>query len=124
MYMSRAGLDWEIIIKIMGHKDTVNIVKFYDLKLEAQGLADVAVAIGQGHSVAKGAKPSTVVLENRSNVPVDKLLPVANTACDDAMLVSFHDTLDEFDTTSSELSLSSKVPRMNVACPIVVSNST
>ena len=37
MYMRRAGLDWETIIKITGHKDTVNIVKFYDLKLEAQG---------------------------------------------------------------------------------------
>ena len=33
MYMRRAGLDWETIVKITGHKDTVNIVKFYDLKL-------------------------------------------------------------------------------------------
>ena len=62
--------------KITGHKDTVNIIKFYDLKLEAQGLADVAVAIGQGPSVAKGAKPSSVTLENRSDVTVKELLPL------------------------------------------------
>ena len=52
---------------------------------------------------------------------MDKLLPVASTACDDEMMVPFHDTLDEFDTTSSELSPPSKVPRMDVACPVVVS---
>ena len=37
MYMRRAGLSWETIVKITGHKSTVNLVKFYDLKLEAQG---------------------------------------------------------------------------------------
>ena len=35
--MRRAGLSWETIVKITGHKSTVNLVKFYDLKLEAQG---------------------------------------------------------------------------------------
>ena len=62
--------------------------------------------------------PTTVLLENWSNVPVDKLLPVSSTACDDDMLLPFHDTLDEFDTTSRELSPPSKVPRMEVACPV------
>ena len=38
MYMRRAGLPWETIIKITGHKSTANLVKFYDLKLEAQGI--------------------------------------------------------------------------------------
>ena len=37
MYMRRAGLPWETIVKITGHKNTVNLVKHYDLKLEAQG---------------------------------------------------------------------------------------
>ena len=37
MYMRRAGLPWETIVKITGHKSTVNLVKHYDLKLEAQG---------------------------------------------------------------------------------------
>ena len=37
MYMRRAGLPWETIVKITGHASTVNLVKFYDLKLEAQG---------------------------------------------------------------------------------------
>ena len=37
IYMRRAGLAWETIVKITGHKSTVNLVKHYDLKLEAQG---------------------------------------------------------------------------------------
>lgn len=38
MYMRRAGLPWETIKKITGHKNTENLIKYYDLKLEAQGL--------------------------------------------------------------------------------------
>ena len=41
MYMRRAGLAWETIIKITGHKNTVNLVRYYDLKLEAQGQRDI-----------------------------------------------------------------------------------
>ena len=37
MYLRRAGLPWETIIKVTGHKSTVTLVKNYDLKLEAPG---------------------------------------------------------------------------------------
>jgi hypothetical protein len=41
MYMRRAGLAWETIIKITGHKSTVTLVQSYDLKMEAHGKMDL-----------------------------------------------------------------------------------
>jgi hypothetical protein len=37
MYMRRAGLSWETIIKITGHRSAVTLVKSYDLTMEAPG---------------------------------------------------------------------------------------
>ena len=54
MYMRRAGMDWNDIIKITGHKNAVTLVKQYDLKLEAPGLHAASLAIGTGHKVAQG----------------------------------------------------------------------
>ena len=45
MYMRCAGLSWETIIKITGHKSTVNLLKFCDLKLEAQGNVLLSICI-------------------------------------------------------------------------------
>ena len=42
---------------------------------------------------------------------VEKLFPVANTMCDESMLVPFHDTMDEFYATVSELDCPAKVRR-------------
>ena len=52
--MRRAGMDWNDIIKITGHKNAVTLVKQYDLKLEAPGLHAASLAIGTGHKVAQG----------------------------------------------------------------------
>jgi len=35
--MRRAGLDWELICKITGHKSTQNLIRHYDTMLESQG---------------------------------------------------------------------------------------
>ena len=40
MYMRRAGLSWETIIKITGHRSTVTLVKSYDTSMEAPGKID------------------------------------------------------------------------------------
>ena len=65
MYMRRAGLSWETIIKITGHKNAVTLVKNYDLRLEAPGLAEVAHAIGSGQDVALGGSVGKVALRTR-----------------------------------------------------------
>ena len=54
MYMRRAKLPWETIIKITGHATAVSLVKHYDLRLEAPGLAQISHIIGTGHSSAQG----------------------------------------------------------------------
>merc|ERR1719186_2130872 len=56
-----------VTFQITGHKSTVNLVKFYDLKLEAQGLAEVAVAIGHGPQVAQGEDPLQIQLKKRAD---------------------------------------------------------
>ena len=38
MYMRRAGLAWETIAKITGHKNTKNLIAYYDTVLEGQGI--------------------------------------------------------------------------------------
>ena len=37
IYMRRANLSWELIMKITGHKRIDNLIKHYDTMLEAQG---------------------------------------------------------------------------------------
>ena len=65
MYMRRAGLEWETIIKITGHSSTVTLVKSYDLRLEAPGLARVSHAIGTGAKHALGEEVERVTLKTR-----------------------------------------------------------
>ena len=65
MYMHCAGLDWETIIKITGHSSTVTLVKNYDLRLEAPGLARVSHAIGTGAKYALGEEVEEVTLKTR-----------------------------------------------------------
>ena len=64
-------------------KSTINLVKHYDLKLNAQGrfiwftfkfkevnilgLAEVAVAIGQGPQVAQGEQPMQITLQKQAD---------------------------------------------------------
>jgi len=38
MYMRRAGLPWETIAKITGHKNTKNLIAYYNTVLEGQGI--------------------------------------------------------------------------------------
>ena len=38
MYMRRAGMQWETIAKITGHKGTKNLIAYYDTYLEGQGM--------------------------------------------------------------------------------------
>ena len=64
-YMRRAGMSWETIIKVTGHRSTVTLVKNYDLKLEAPGLHQISHAIGTGQVVAMGEKADLVGLEPR-----------------------------------------------------------
>ena len=64
-YMRRAGMSWETIIKVTGHRSTVTLVKNYDLKLEAPGLHEISHAIGTGQVVAMGEKADFVGLEPR-----------------------------------------------------------
>ena len=59
MYMRRAGLSWETIIK-----NAVTLVKNYDLRLEAPGLAEVAHAIGSGQDVAIGGSVEESSIED------------------------------------------------------------
>ena len=63
--MRRAGMSWETIIKVTGHRSTVTLVKNYDLKLEAPGLHEISHAIGTGQVVAMGEKAELVGLEPR-----------------------------------------------------------
>lgn len=41
LYMRRAKLDWELICKITGHKNTQNLIRHYDVMLESQGKSDL-----------------------------------------------------------------------------------
>ena len=63
--MRRAGMDWNDIIKITGHKNAVTLVKQYDLKLEAPGLHAASLAIGTGHKVAQGLEAPNEQLVSR-----------------------------------------------------------
>ena len=65
MYMRHAGLEWETIIKITGHSLTVTLVKNYDLRLEAPGLARVSHAIGTDAKHALGEEVERVTLKTR-----------------------------------------------------------
>ena len=54
-----------MIFKVTGHRNAVTLVKNYDLKLEAPGLAEVSHAIGHGQLVAMGGKVDRVELRSR-----------------------------------------------------------
>ena len=71
MYMRRAGLEWETIIKITGHSSTVTLVKSYDLRLEAPGLARVSHAIGTGAKHALGEEVEGVTLKTRKTQHIE-----------------------------------------------------
>ena len=45
MYMRRAGLPWETIVKITGHKSTKNLIAYYDTYLEGQGVTPTRKAL-------------------------------------------------------------------------------
>ena len=85
MYMRRAGLPWETIAKITGHKNTKNLIAYYDTYLEGQGMqvfviyvacdqrvksgfADVSTAIGTGAGFSLGDEQVKIVLENRKDL--------------------------------------------------------
>ena len=72
MYMRRSGLSWETIIKISGHRSIVTLVKNYDLKLEAPGLAEVSRAIGTGPRVAMGETVDKVALKTKNRARGDR----------------------------------------------------
>ena len=65
IYMRRAGIPWLTIAKITGHQSVENLVKYYDLNLEAPGLAEVVGALAQGPSVASGGAPEKLTLESK-----------------------------------------------------------
>jgi len=63
--LRRAGYDWHTISKITGHKNPQNLVKHYDLTLEAPDLAAMSTAIGSGPAMLQGDKFSPPELATR-----------------------------------------------------------
>ena len=89
MYMRRAGMDWNDIIKITGHKNAVTLVKQYDLKLEAPGLHAASLAIGTGHKVAQGLEAPNEQLVSRKRK--SESLAIENLVFDEEMTVPTND---------------------------------